>query len=144
MSPRLRFPRHFRIRSGADFGRAYRNGRRARGSILLVVGADSGRDHPRLGLSVGKKVWKHAVKRNRVRRVFREAFRLTAPELPNLDLVLIPAEPRLVPTTAETARELRKLARKVARRLEEARTAAPDDQAPKEPPAAPGPRKPTP
>ena len=144
MSPRLRFPRHFRIRSGADFGRAYRNGRRARGSILLVVGADSGRDHPRLGLSVGKKVWKHAVKRNRVRRVFREAFRLTAPELPNLDLVLIPAEPRLVPTTAETARELQKLARKVARRLEEARTAAPHDQAPKEPPAAPGPRKPTP
>lgn len=144
MSPRLRFPRHFRIRSGADFGRAYRNGRRARGSILLVVGADSGRDHPRLGLSVGKKVWKHAVKRNRVRRVFREAFRLTAPELPNLDLVLIPAEPRLVPTTAETARELRKLARKVARRLEEARAAAPHDQAPKEPPAAPDPGKPTP
>lgn len=133
MTPRLRFPRHFRIRSGADFGRAYRSGRRARGSILLVVGADSGRDHPRLGLSVGKKVWKHAVKRNRVRRVFREAFRLTAPDLPNLDLVLIPAEPRLVPTTAETARELLKLARKVARRLEEAKVAAGEDPEPPRP-----------
>ena len=126
MTPRLRFPRCFRIRSGADFGRAYRKGRRARGSILLVVGADSGRNHPRLGLSVGKKVWKHAVKRNRVRRVFREAFRLTAPELPPLDLVLIPAEPRLVPSTAETAAELRRLARKVARRLEEAEAAGKD------------------
>jgi ribonuclease P protein component len=92
-----------------------------------VVGVDSGREHPRLGLSVGKKVWKHAVKRNRVRRVFREAFRLTAPDLPNLDLVLIPAQPRLAPTTAETARELLKLARKVARRLEEARLATGDD-----------------
>ena len=120
MTPRLRFQRHQRIRSSADFGRVYRQGRRARGSLLLVVGADSGRDHARLGLSVGKKVWRHAVRRNRVRRVFREAFRLTAPELPPLDLVLIPAEPRLVPTTIEAAAELKKLAHKVARRLSEA------------------------
>jgi len=138
MSPPLRFPRHFRIRSGADFGRAYRNGRRARGSILLVVGADSGRDHPRLGLSVGKKVWKHAVKRNRVRRVFREAFRLTAPELPNLDLVLIPAEPRLVPTT------VRKLAQKVARRLKEAKLTAPPRPEAPEPSGGTGPGEQTP
>jgi ribonuclease P protein component len=120
MTPRFRFPRAFRIRSKRDFARIYREGRRARGSILLVVGAPNGRSHPRLGLSVGKKIWKSAVKRNRVRRVFREAFRLSARELPPLDLILIPAAPKLKPDTASTARELRRLAQKVARRLDEA------------------------
>ena len=105
---------------GRDFGRVYRDGRRARGSILLVVGAPNGLEHARLGLSVGKKVWKGAVQRNRIRRVFREAFRLSAPDLPPLDLVLIPAEPRLRPGTAETVQELQRLAHKVARRLAEA------------------------
>lgn len=126
MASRFRFPPHLRIRSGRDFNRVYRQGRRARGSTLLVVGAPNGLGHPRLGLSVGKKVWKSAVKRNRVRRVFREAFRLSARDLPPLDLVLIPAQPKLRPETAETARELRRLAQKVARRLEEAASTAQD------------------
>lgn len=121
---RFRFPRCFRIRSGKDFGRAYRDGRRARGSVLLLVGAPNGLGHPRLGLSVGKKIWKSAVKRNRIRRVFREAFRLSAPHLPPLDLILIPAEPRLVPETAETVQELQRLAQKVLRRLADAEAKA--------------------
>jgi len=117
--PRFRFPRAFRIRSNARFGEVFRVGRRARGDVLLVVGAENGLGHPRLGLSVGKKVWKSAVKRNRVRRVFRESFRLAARDLPPLDYVLVPAASKLRPTTAETRRELVRLARKVARRLEE-------------------------
>ncbi|MEL6715565.1 MAG: ribonuclease P protein component, partial [Planctomycetota bacterium] len=70
--------------------------------------------------------WKSAVKRNRVRRVFREAFRLSAPELPPLDLVLVPAAKKLRPNTRETQRELVRLAEKVARRLDEARRVDPD------------------
>ena len=38
----------------------------------------------RLGLSIGKRVWRDAVGRNRVRRVFREAFRVSLPELPEI------------------------------------------------------------
>ena len=79
MISRRRFPRQFRIRSGSSFTRIYREGKRARGETMIVVGARSGLGHPRLGLSVGKRIWKSAVKRNRIRRVFREAFRLSAP-----------------------------------------------------------------
>lgn len=114
------FPRRYRVVRKADFARAYQHGRRARGASLLVVGAPNGLDHPRLGLSVGKRIWRSAVQRNRVRRVFREAFRLSVPELPSgLDLVLVPAVPALVPELAATRQELVRLAHKVARRLAE-------------------------
>lgn len=115
--PRLRFPRRFRVRSGADFGRIYKGGQRARGDLMIVVGAPNGLGHPRLGLSVGKRIWKSAVKRNRVRRVFREAFRLAAPELPPLDLVLIPAVAGLRPDSGPARAELVRLARRVEEKL---------------------------
>ncbi len=102
---------------GGDFQRAYRLGSRARGEILTVVAVPNDLPFARLGLSVGKKIWKSAVKRNRVRRVFREAFRTGQHELPvGFDLVLIPAAPRLQPRLAATREELVRLARKAAER----------------------------
>ena len=117
MISRHRFPRQLRIRSGSTFSRVYREGRRARGELMIVVGAPNGLDHPRLGLSVGKRIWKSAVKRNRVRRVFRESFRLSCSELPPLDLVLIPAVPKLKPGTRAARAELVRLAAKVEAKL---------------------------
>ena len=108
------------MRSEADFRRAYSQGSRARGAVLVVVACPNGLGVTRLGLSVGRRIWKQAVRRNRVRRIFREAFRLSYPELPpGLDLVLIPAEPRLVPALEPTCKELVKLAAKAHRRWQE-------------------------
>ena len=119
-APRQRLPRALRIARQADFQRAYREGSRAKGSILTVVAVPNGLPHPRIGLSVGRSVWKSAVRRNRVRRIFREAFRLSRSELPaGFDLVLIPAAPRLDPQLAATREELVRLARKAAARASE-------------------------
>ncbi|MEC8513472.1 MAG: ribonuclease P protein component [Planctomycetota bacterium] len=118
MISRRRFPRLLRIRSGSSFARIYRDGMRARGEAMIVVGAPNGLGHPRLGLSVGKRIWKSAVKRNRVRRVFREAFRLSAAELPHLDLVMIPAVPKLRPETPAVCAELLRLAHRVEAKLD--------------------------
>ena len=88
--PRARLPlkRHRLMRS--DFERIYKHGRRAQGARLAVVVLENDLERPRLGLSVAKRHHKLAVKRNRVRRLFREAFRLSRDELPrNVDVVMI-------------------------------------------------------
>jgi ribonuclease P protein component len=59
-------------------------------SGLVVYACENDLGYCRLGLSVSRKVG-NAVRRNRLRRICREAFRLTKHELPGgLDLVLIP------------------------------------------------------
>lgn len=109
-----------RIARGRDFQRAYRQGSRAKGTFMTVALVANGLGITRIGLSVGKRVWKHAVSRNRVRRVFREAFRLSYGELPEgVDLVLIGSTPRLRPRLEPTRRELVQLAAKALRRYRE-------------------------
>lgn len=114
---RLRFRPANRIKSGADFARAYSRGSRARGQLMTVCVCANGTSVTRLGLSIGKRVWKSAVRRNRVRRVFREAFRLALPTLPaGLDVVLIGSVPRVRPQLAATRAELERLVAKAHRR----------------------------
>ncbi|MBK7644112.1 MAG: ribonuclease P protein component [Planctomycetes bacterium] len=122
----LSYPRHLRLVHKKDFERVYREGLRARGATMLVVGAENGLPHARLGLSVGRTIWKSAVARNRVRRIFRESFRLSQHDLPpGLDLILIPGRPKLEPELAATCVELIELAGKIARK--EARPQKPRD-----------------
>jgi ribonuclease P protein component len=121
-TPSLRYLRSARLVRRSDFQRTYKSGVRVRGEILIVVAAGNELERSRLGLSVGRAIWKSAVKRNRVRRIFREAFRLEQPALPTgLDLILIPARSALEPELAATRAELVRLARKAAGRWDERR-----------------------
>jgi ribonuclease P protein component len=118
MTGPLRFLPSMRVRSGRHFQRAYSQGSRARAEQLLVVAVENGLGTTRLGLSVGKRIWKHAHRRNRVRRVFREAFRQTYADLPvGVDLILIPAVAQLEPDLEQVKRELVLLAHKAHARL---------------------------
>ncbi len=86
---------------------------------MTVAAAENGLETTRLGLSVGRVVWKQAVRRNRVKRVLREAFRLERRELPaGVDLVLIPAK-GVQPELESARRELVRLAHKAWRRYRE-------------------------
>jgi ribonuclease P protein component len=114
---RLFLPRETRVVRKSDFERAWKHGSRARGEKLLVVAAENGLPLARIGLSVGKKVWKRAVDRNRARRLFREAFRLTRHELPaGHDYILVPASNQK-PTLDAVKRELARLGPKAVARL---------------------------
>jgi len=119
------FPRRLRIVRENDFKKVFSEGGRARGAMLVVVVRENGLPETRLGRSVGKSIGKSAVRRNRVRRVFREAFRLNRHELPpGVDVVMIPAVPKLVPDLAVVGRELVELVAK-AMRKQRARKAVP-------------------
>ena len=100
----------------ADFKLVYERRRSASDDWLIVYGRSNGLPFLRLGLSVSRKVGP-AVLRNRLRRLYREAFRLTRHEMPvGLDLVLIPRRSQ-EPVFADLKRALPLLVQQIARRL---------------------------
>ena len=114
---RFGFRRAEHLRSPLDFRRVYDRRRSVSNDWLIVYVRENGLPHLRLGLSVSRK-YGGAVRRNRLRRLYREAFRLTRHEMPvGLDLVLIPRKPE-EPPLAELTRTLPHLVKQAARRLE--------------------------
>lgn len=65
------------------FAKAQRFGNRS----FTVLARENGLNHPRLGLAISKKSAKRAVDRNRIKRLFRESFRLNQHELPSVDII---------------------------------------------------------
>ncbi|RMH02337.1 MAG: ribonuclease P protein component [Planctomycetota bacterium] len=86
--------REDRLRRQADFSRVYRTGVRAGGRLILVVAARPGNPgRGRLGVSVGRRYDRSAVRRNRAKRVLRAAWRLLGSDRPAYDVILIPRAP---------------------------------------------------
>jgi ribonuclease P protein component len=124
----FRFRPHEHLRRTKDFRRVYDRRRSVSDAWLIVYGCENALPHLRLGLSVSRKVG-GAPHRNRLRRLYREAFRLTRHEMPvGLDLVLIPRKNDL-PTLDELKRSLPRLVRSVAKKLLAEQAVPASDQA---------------
>lgn len=80
--------KYLRIKKQADFQKLFKKGKRAFSPSFTMVYTPS--EQMRMGISVGKKHGK-SVQRNRIKRLLREAFRLTQGEMKGkYSIVLIP------------------------------------------------------
>lgn len=97
-------PKANRLRRNKDFRKVYEKGLRQKGPDLVLRAfshpqKNSDRDKAqgretapptRVGISIGKKVSKHAVVRNRVKRQIRAAMRALLPKIkPGWDLAIV-------------------------------------------------------
>ncbi|MGL6077019.1 MAG: ribonuclease P protein component [Fimbriiglobus sp.] len=116
MTSPLRFTKAQRLTKTAEFQAVFGLKKSAADRVLLIYAGPTVSPQPRLGVSVSKKAG-NAVRRNRYKRLFREAFRLEQHSLPNADFVLVPRGS--APATLEEYRHsLVKLARQITARWE--------------------------
>ncbi len=99
------YPKAARLRTENDFRRARSRNRKAVGGEIVVRVSASGRPSARLGVA-SPKWYGNAVRRNRFRRLVREAFRFVARRLPPMDLVVEPRRDLVEPTLAGIERDL--------------------------------------
>ena len=88
----------YRLRNSDQFAHVFNRKCSKADGLIIVYAAKNSLSHCRLGLTVSRKHG-NAVRRNRWKRLLREAFRLSQAELPTgLDLVVLPragAKPEL-------------------------------------------------
>lgn len=102
---RAPYPKTARLRLDRDFKEVRSRGRRHVGheASIRVVATDLGR--ARLGLATPRR-YGDAVRRNRFRRLAREAFRSVATTLGSRDFLVEPRRDLVEPTLAGLARDL--------------------------------------
>ena len=134
--PRFRPNEH--LRKPTEFQAVYDRRRSAADGTLVVYARENGLGYSRLGLSVSRKVG-NAVRRNRVRRLLREAFRLSKADMPpGYDLVLIPRSPDNIELTGVRL-SLVKLTRQAVKKIiRDAEALNPVETAPCSAPLLPG------
>jgi len=62
---------------------------KASGPNVLLLARENNLDHCRLGLVIAKKSVRHAVDRNKIKRIARDSFRHNRAEMENMDIIVL-------------------------------------------------------
>jgi ribonuclease P protein component len=121
-----RFSKQLRLLRASDFERVFGARQSASNGWLVLYGAANELGHPRLGMTVSRRVG-NAVVRNRWKRLLREAFRLSQADLPPLDMVCV-VRGQAPPTFSQMREALIALSGQVQARIEKRRRRNGDGQ----------------
>lgn len=112
-----KFPRAARLHSGREFRRVFNRKLRAGDNHITLYLAENDVGQHRLGIAVGRR-YGNAVRRNRIKRLIREAFRTLRSRLDGqFDWIIIP-HPHHEPTLEQLRDSLTTLSQILRRRLE--------------------------
>lgn len=84
---RFSLPRDLKLLSADNYKNVFAKAKRFGNYSFTVLVRENECGHPRLGLAISKKCAKHAVERNRIKRIFRESFRINQQKLPCVDII---------------------------------------------------------
>ncbi|MDJ0974815.1 MAG: ribonuclease P protein component [Planctomycetota bacterium] len=105
MVPSFALPKRARLRHRAAFQRILKAGEVFPGREVLVRRLANDCGHARIGISTPRR-YGSAVRRNRLRRLVREAFRALQEELGGFDYLISPRKHLEEPTLAGITRDL--------------------------------------
>ena len=89
MVKRQQFPHLYRLKKPAEFRAVFNIPKKITEPPIAVFWQKNLMAHPRLGLAIAKKNIRHAVMRNRIKRVLREYFRQHRLSLGGFDIIIV-------------------------------------------------------
>jgi ribonuclease P protein component len=117
--PKATLKKEERLKTNRDFERVLSDGMTAADRNILVFVLPNNLPYNRIGPAVSKK-WGGAVERNRLKRLFREGFRLAKQDMQvGLDIVVVPRKTWREMKLAHVIESLKRLAPKAAQRFNE-------------------------
>ena len=84
-----RFRTSNRLKRPEEFQKVFSSKLRSSDKSFLLIARKNGTNLPRLGLAIPKKHISQSVKRNQIKRLIRESFRLNKDLLQGLDIVAV-------------------------------------------------------
>ena len=83
----FKLPRDLKLLTAENYKNVFSKAERFGNYSFTVLARSNDVNHARLGLAISKKCAKRAVDRNRIKRIFRESFRLNQHKLPSVDII---------------------------------------------------------
>ncbi len=82
-------PNKARLRSSQKIGTIFKRGKYSHGKLLLLKYLPNDANSIRVAISVSTKLFKQAIRRNRIKRLVREAIKPHLTDLPKMDILII-------------------------------------------------------
>ncbi|MGB7757872.1 MAG: ribonuclease P protein component [Salinisphaera sp.] len=116
MDPRqATFPRAARLLRPSQYTGVFARGQKFVCDGFVVIAAENGEEHARLGLALAKRRIRRSVDRSRVKRVIRESFRNVRPDLPATDIVVLARSRTATIDNASLTAQLTRIWQRLAR-----------------------------